>query len=126
MADTRPFEHEFFNIISQSFPVLRTLSVENYEPQKNKQHSFAFITFPHLVFLNLELTHIDYVEQFFFERKTRLPRLLHLTIKYQSLVMITNNFTINPTCLNFAQLKNLVINEHFVRPENFHLYLPGL
>ncbi|CAF0937632.1 unnamed protein product [Rotaria sordida] len=124
--DIRPFEHEFFQIISQSFPFLETLSIQNDEPQKYKTNSFTFITFPHLAVLNLELAHIDYVEQFLFERKTRLPCLLHLTIQYESLVMITNNFTNDPTRLNFTQLKNLVTDKSFIRPENFHSYFPQL
>ena len=99
---------------------------ENNEPQKYKKYSFTFITFPHLAVLNLELAHIDYVEQFLFERKTRLPCLLHLTIQYESLVMITNNFTNDPTHFNFAQLKTLVTDKSFVRPENFHSYFPRL
>jgi hypothetical protein len=63
MADTRPFEHEFFKMISKSFLFLRQLSVRNNEQQNNKQHSSTFIIFPHLRSLNLTLAHIDYVEQ---------------------------------------------------------------
>ncbi|CAF3313681.1 unnamed protein product [Rotaria socialis] len=76
--DIYPFEHEFFQIISQSFPFLQTLSIQNDKPQKSKKNSITFITFSHLAVLNLELAHIDYVEQFLFERKTCL---LHLTIQ---------------------------------------------
>ncbi|CAF3003260.1 unnamed protein product [Rotaria sp. Silwood2] len=124
--EIRPFEHEFFQIISQSFPFLQTLSIQNDKPQKYKKYSFTFITFPHLAVLNLELAHINYVEQFLSERKTLLPCLLHLTIQYESLVMITNNFTNDPTRLNFTQLKTLVTDKSFVRPENFHSYFPQL
>ncbi|CAF2668198.1 unnamed protein product [Rotaria sp. Silwood2] len=124
--DIRPFEYEFSRIISQSFPFLQTLSIQNNEPQKYKKYLFKFITFPHLNVLNLELAHIDYIEQFLFERKTHLPCLLHLTIQYDSLVMITNNFTNNPTYFNFAKLKTLLTDKAFVRPENFHLYFPRL
>ncbi len=124
--DIRPFEHEFFQIISQSFPFLQTLSIQNDEPQKSKKYLFTSITFPHLVVLNLELAHIDYVEQFLFERKTSLPCLLHLTIQYESLVMITNNFINDPTHFNFAQVKTLDTDKSFVRPENFHSYFPRL
>ena len=122
----RPFEHEFFKIISQSFPSLQTLSIQNNEPQKDKKYSATMITFPHLAVLNLELAHIDYVEQFLFERKTCLPCLLHLTIQYESLVMVTNNFTNDPTHFNFGQLKTLVTDQASVRPENFHSYFPRL
>ncbi|CAF2102204.1 unnamed protein product [Rotaria magnacalcarata] len=124
--DICPFEHEFFQIISQSFPFLQTLSIQNDEPQKSKKNSITFITFSHLAVLNLELAHIDYVEQFLFERKARLPCLSHLTIQYESLVTITNNFTNDATRYNFTQLKTLVTEKSFVRPENFHSYFPQL
>ncbi|CAF4992412.1 unnamed protein product [Rotaria socialis] len=35
--DIYPFEHEFFQIISQSFPFLQTLSIQNDEPQESKK-----------------------------------------------------------------------------------------
>ncbi|CAF4762804.1 unnamed protein product [Rotaria socialis] len=35
--DICPFEHEFFQIISQSFPFLQTLSIQNDEPQESKK-----------------------------------------------------------------------------------------
>ncbi|CAF4492753.1 unnamed protein product [Rotaria socialis] len=106
--DICPFEHEFFRIISQSFPFLQTLSIQNDEPQKSKKNSITFITFSHLAVLNLELAHIDYVEQFLFE------------------MMITNNFTNDAARLNFTQLKTLVTEKPFVRPDNFHSYFPQL
>lgn len=36
LIDFRPFEHKFFEVISQSFPVLKKLFIRNYEPQINK------------------------------------------------------------------------------------------
>jgi hypothetical protein len=39
MTDFRPFEHHFFKVISQSFPLLIRLVIFNDEPQKNKQQS---------------------------------------------------------------------------------------
>jgi hypothetical protein len=38
MADSYPFEHEFFKIISQDFPFLQRLRVINFEPQRNRQY----------------------------------------------------------------------------------------
>ncbi|CAF4540424.1 unnamed protein product [Rotaria sp. Silwood2] len=127
MTDIRPFEHEFFKIISQSFPLLQHLSVKNDEQQKNKQHlSNTLIIFPHLRSLHLILAHIDYVEDFLMKKTTHLPCLLYLKIKYEQLLIITNNFTNNSIEFNFSQLKVLSIVEPFVRPENFHSYFPQL
>ncbi|CAF1364261.1 unnamed protein product [Rotaria sordida] len=74
----------------------------------------------------LRLVHIDYVEQFLFETNTRLPQLKNLDIKYELLAIVTDNFTNNAARLNCSQLQNLIINEPFVRPENFHSYFPSL
>jgi hypothetical protein len=92
--------------------------------KKNKQQSSTLVTFPHLITLHLTKAHADYAEQFLFEKNTRLPRLLNLDIGYESLAMVTNNFTNDPVHLNFAKLKILYLAEEFVRPENFHEYFP--
>ncbi|UJR22781.1 hypothetical protein I4U23_025813 [Adineta vaga] len=124
--DIKPFEKEFFQVISKSFPSLQTLTIENDESQKYKKDSFGLITFPHLNVLNLTLAHGHYVEQFLFKRKTHLPCLLHLTMQCESLSIITNNFTNNPTDFNFVQLKTLVTDKAFVHPDNFRSYFPQL
>jgi hypothetical protein len=126
MIDTRPFEHEFFEIISKSFPFLRQLSVRNNEQQNNRQYSSTFVIFPYLRSLNLTLAHIDYVKQFLLKKHTHLPCLVYLRIKYESLVIVTNHFTNNLSEFNCTQLKFLSVAEPFVPPENFHSYFPQL
>ena len=53
----------------KTFPFLENLYLSNFHPQKNKQHSSTFITFPHLIALNLDNAHMDYAVQFLFENK---------------------------------------------------------
>ncbi len=126
MHDIHPFEHEYFKIISQDFPFLQKLTVIDSEPQKNKQHSSTLITFAQLNELYLMDVHIDYVEQFLFETNTRLPRLNYLTINYEPLAIVTNNFMNDAARSNCSQLRNIYICEPFVRPENFHSYFTSL
>jgi hypothetical protein len=126
MTDEHPFEHELFEKISHDFPFLQKLTVINSKPQKNKQHASTLITFAHLVKLNLCMTHINYVEQFLLETKTRLPSLKNLVIEYESLVMITNNFTNDAARRNCSQLRRINTDRPFVRAENFHSYFPLL
>ncbi|CAF4756005.1 unnamed protein product, partial [Rotaria sp. Silwood2] len=76
--------------------------------------------------LNLIFAHIDYVEEFLLETNIRLPRLTILGIKYESLAMVTNNFTNDAARFNCSQLQYIMIPEPFVRPENFHSYFPLL
>ncbi|CAF1285114.1 unnamed protein product [Rotaria sp. Silwood1] len=126
MSDAHSFEHEFFKILSQDFPFLQRLTVYNLEPQKNKQHSSTLITFAEVSELNLAFAHIDYVEEFLLETNIRLPRLTILGVKYESLAMVTNNFTNDAARFNCSQLRHITILEPFVRPENFHSYFPLL
>jgi hypothetical protein len=69
MFDDRPFEHKLFEIISQTFPFLERLHINNYRSQKDKQPSSTLITFPHLVFLNMKMAHVDYAEQFLLKKQ---------------------------------------------------------
>jgi len=126
MHDTRPFEHEFFKLTSHHFPFLKELNIRNIHPQKDKQHSSTLIIFPHLILLNLLEAHDDYAEQFLLNKNTHLPCLLDLCVRYESLAILTNNFTNGTTSLNCIQLKRLHTDEAFVRPKAFQKYFPLL
>ncbi len=126
LADIRPFEHEFFQIISQSFSLLKTLIIFNNERQNTKQQSRRLITFPKLFYLDISDAHIDYLEQFLFDQYCHLPCLLTLVVNYASLVSVTNYFTNDSTRLTCSKLKHLRINEPFIRPEHFHQYFSSL
>ncbi|CAF4967901.1 unnamed protein product [Rotaria sp. Silwood1] len=126
MTDTSPFEHQLFKIISDDFPFLKELNISNVEPHKEKQHSSTLINFPHLNLLNLVEAHVDYAEQFLVDTNTHLPCLLDLYIEYESLAMVTNNFTNDTTRLYCAKLKGLHIDKPFVRSKRFDEYFPLL
>jgi hypothetical protein len=119
MADRRPFEHNFFKVISQDFPFLKGLSIFNNQSQQNKQQSSTSIIFPHLICLYLVRAHWNYAEQFLFNRNTHLPSLLNLSIDYEPLAIVTNNFTNDAARFNCVKLRNPTIFEPFVRPKNF-------
>jgi hypothetical protein len=127
IIDIFPFEHKFFQLISHELPFVEILHIRNDQPQKDKQYSsIELITFHHLKLLNLKLAHVDYAEQFLLKKITYLPNLFNLYIKYESLIMITNNFTIDTTYFNFSRIKDLDLDQSFLHPENFHQYFPFL
>jgi hypothetical protein len=126
MTDFRPFEHNFFKVISKTFPMLKNLCIINDEPQKRKQQSVTCITFPHLIVLDLDGAHVDYAEQFLVNKHCDLPRLANLNIDYNSLALVTNNFTNDTSRVICGKLTNVCINGSFVPPENFHQYFPLL
>jgi hypothetical protein len=126
MVDGRPFEHSFFKLISEAFPCLTDLWIFNSQPQKEKQQSSTLIIFPHLTRLNLFQAHLDYAEQFLIDKNTYLPRLLNLFIKYETLVIVTENFSNDVTPANFGKLESVSLDNPFDRPENCYQYFPLL
>jgi hypothetical protein len=126
MEDSHPFEHNFFKVISEDFPYLKELSILNNEPQKDKQQSRTTIIFPHLILLDIVSAHVDYAENFLSEENIHLPHLMDLEIRYESLAIVTNNFTSDATRLTCSKVTCLTIDEPFVRPANFHRYFPVL
>ena len=126
VADIRAFEHEFFHIISQSFPLLKRFHVVNRIPQQSKQQPRTLITFSRLICLELSCAHVDYAEEFLLDQWCHLPCLVDLEIGYESLVSTTHDFTNDATRLTCSRLTNLRMKKAFVRPEHFHRYFPSL
>jgi hypothetical protein len=118
LMDERPFEHEFFLRIAQSFPLMEKLKVINETPQKNKlcseskhdNQDLSIIKYPHLNDLILYEVHDDYIEQFLVDAKMCLPIHVNLTIEYEPLRRVTHNFTRNATRSNCAKLNSLYLN----------------
>ena len=126
MIDSHSFEYHFFKVISQQFPFLTGLYVENFQSQGEHQKSTTPIEFPNLIDLNIFDCHVDYAQQFLDHNRCYLPSLLNLDITYQSLATATNNFTNDATRFVCGKLKSLHINEPFVRAQNFDEYFPLL
>jgi hypothetical protein len=94
------------------------------DSQKEKQQSS--ITFPYLTCLYLTYAHLDYAQLFLLTKNIDLPRLLNLSMTYESLTRITNNFTNDATNFNFGRLISLDLCQPFVRSPKFHQYFPLL
>jgi hypothetical protein len=129
-----PFEHDFFNRISHSFPLLNSLMVFNLKQQNEKQtrqlfnneKRFSIIEFSRLSQLNLRDAHFDYVEQFLLHTNTYLPCLNQLEIQYEHLVNLTENFKNNAPKVNCAKLKRLLLDKEITYSIDFYLYFPLL
>ena len=128
VSDMIPFKHEFFVRISRSFPFLKKMAVSNSKPQSpilaqsNSDHSI--IEYPYLVSLSLEYAHIDYIEQFLNRTKTSLPQLKKLTVNYDPLLIVTENFTRETTRLNCMKVKHLAVDKMLVHSQEFYTYFP--
>jgi hypothetical protein len=72
---------------------------------------YTVVEYPYLISLRLKLVHIDYVEQFLNETKTHLPRVIKLTVDYDQLTIVTENFSRDATWLNCVKAKELVVKK---------------
>ena len=93
----------------------------------NDNQLYSIVEYPYLISLHLESVHIDYVEQFLNETKTHLPRLTKLTVNYDHLTIVTENFTRDTTRLNCIKVKELNYHERtIVHSKDFYVYFPLL
>ena len=127
-----PMEHDFFVRIAASFPRLTSLLIMGYRPQEKKQiqrsdeteSPVPIVQFNHLNELELMGGHVDYAEQFLVGTNTLLPRLTELTIDYEQLFIVTENFTRHATRRNCINIKRLKLMQPMVCPEEMYLYFP--
>ena len=125
-----PFEYEFFFRLAQSFPVLRTLIITNRDHDRNRLKedlpSNSFVEFPYLSILDVASAHMIYSEQLLHHPTTRLPRLTKLTIHYEDLKMVTNDFTRDATRINCSKIQILEFFEPMEHSDDFTRYFPSL
>ena len=129
-----PFEHAFFVQIATSFPRLTDLTIIDSSLQEEKQirrsngtePTAPAVKFNHLNDLLLIGRHGDYAEQLLVETNTLLPRLTKLTIDYEPLFIVTENFTRNATRRNCMNIEHLDLSEPFAFSEEMCLYFPRL
>jgi hypothetical protein len=134
LIDKRPFEHEFFIRITEAFPFLKTLIIDNQSPQNHKQcqqsnknhRNLRVIEYPHLITLKLYAVHDDYIEQFLVHTKACLSNYINLCIYYHRLHRITNNFTRDETRINCAKVKYIDDIDKLTIPKHFHTYFPHI
>jgi hypothetical protein len=129
VSDQRPFEHDFFYWIANAFPKLRTLIVNNLESQERKQSNDKpndQFHYPNLVFVVVRFAHTDYINQFLRDEYTHISQPFALSIEYEKLLTVTNNFTNDATRINCSQINCLLIHKPIVYPESFYLYFPLL
>jgi len=130
LFDEHPFEHEFSLRLSQSFPLLEGLVVENKKQQQLKRFKtstnfnemLSIIKYPHLIELHLLQAHQDYYEQFFFDTKTCLPNDVHIRVDYRIMRKITRNFRRNSTRSNCVNISSVFFANKSNSPEHLHEY----
>ncbi|CAF3409445.1 unnamed protein product [Rotaria sp. Silwood2] len=109
LYDDHPFEHDFFLRITQSFPFVRKLTIDNHEPQHNNHLEQPIIKYSHLVEIDLVKTHEDYLDEFLNKAKICLLNDVHLHVYYDSLKQVTNDFTREETRINCSKIIRLTV-----------------
>ncbi|CAF1527838.1 unnamed protein product [Rotaria magnacalcarata] len=133
LCDERPFEHEFFLRIDQSFPCMEILHLTNHKSQNRKQshgsnndnQNLSLIEYPLLSDLHIVNAHDDYIEQFLFHTKTYLRNNIHLYIDYASLQRVTHNFTRDATRINCTKICKLSLRGREERSNSLEKYFPN-
>jgi hypothetical protein len=132
--DKDEFRHEFFVRLTRSFPFLQKLSIWNNKPTFWRRQEFhlrdkdwcSIVEYPHLILLNIKHAHPHYVEYFFNETKTHLPRLRELKITFDNLKNVTKNFTRDETRRNCSRVNRLIVECQIVYSEDIYNYFPLL
>jgi hypothetical protein len=109
LHDKRPFEHDFFLRIAQSFPFIKKLSLHNYEPQQNDHLQWLVIKYPYLIEIDLVKIYEDYVEEFLNNKKICLLNNVHIRVCYYSLKKVTEDFTRDATRINCSTIIRLIV-----------------
>jgi hypothetical protein len=132
LFDERPFEHQFFFRISQSFPFMETLIISNRKAQKNKQfrkssnqnQDLSIIKYSHLIVLDLRCAHKDYYKQFLFDDRSRLPKKISVYMDYRFAKKVTQNFTSNAARKNCAKIVSTAFLNNSKFPDHIKDYFP--
>lgn len=125
--DIDPFEHDFFVRVACCFPMLAILDIYNLNSKLQSSNELNIvIEFPQVHSIRMHSVHHDYIEQFLSETKIRLPRLHKISMNYQDLVAVTDNFTKESTKNTCAKLKELFIDGNRVYSKEFYDYFPSL
>ncbi|CAF3283269.1 unnamed protein product [Rotaria socialis] len=134
LYDEHPFEHEFFLRIAQSFPFIEKLVLCNQKPQQHKQSyklltdndHLSIVEYSHLVELDIEWAHDDYVEEFLCDRKAFFRKNIRLLVVGEALLRVTKNFTRKDTRMNCTKVENLVPWNEWKSLKSFQEYFPSL
>ena len=132
MCNVVPLDHDFLLRIAQAFPLLTRLFVDDLfsvlhpidMPDNNPSDKTA--EYPHLTFLDIFRANTVTVEQFLNEKTTRMPRLAYLSVLYDLLNIVTQDFTREETRRNCANVAKLVTYRVMVGSEDYYNYFPSL
>ncbi|CAM4789522.1 unnamed protein product [Rotaria magnacalcarata] len=93
LYDEHPFEHEFFIRISQPFPCMEKLIINNRYGQNQKESyklmndksNLSIAKYYNLIELHIDRAHDDYIDEFLCNTKTYFQNNILLDIDYEAI-----------------------------------------
>ena len=124
-------DQKFLLSIAQAFPLLTRLFVFDMFSlgvmrMAGNSPSDKVAEYPHLTFLNIFSTETVTVDQFLNEKTTLMPRLAYLSVRYDHLTFVTQDFTREETRRNFANVTQLVTYRVMAGSKDHYNYFPSL
>ncbi|UJR29275.1 hypothetical protein I4U23_010489 [Adineta vaga] len=131
--DIIPSNEQFFLRVARAFPLLKNFRILNSGSKSpdnfnmlscDNNQLYEIAEYPHLMSLDLLCANIDYVEQFLNEKKTYIPYLSKLTVIYNELRTVTEDFTREETRHNCVNIKELIMFIPLAHSKDFYTYFP--
>ncbi|CAF1109157.1 unnamed protein product [Adineta ricciae] len=133
--DVIPLNHDFFVRVGRAFPLLKNFRFLNYTLQSladldmfstGNNQLYEIAEYPRLQSLDLLCASGCYVEQFLNERKTYAPYLSKLTVVFNDLRNVTEDFMREDTRRNCINIERLIMFIPLVHSKGFYTYFPLL
>ncbi|CAM4809163.1 unnamed protein product [Rotaria magnacalcarata] len=135
LYDEHAFEHELFLRIAQSFPLIQKLVLNNAKRQQYKQsykstndncHLSSIVEYSHLIELDVQWAHDDYIEEFLCDRKACFHKNIRLYVVDDALLRVIKHFTREDTRMNCTKVDNLLVWAEWRSSKCFQEYFPSL
>ncbi|CAF3474071.1 unnamed protein product [Rotaria socialis] len=132
LYDEHPFEHEFFIRISQSFPCMEKLTINNRYGQNQKESyklmndksNLSIAKYYNLIDLHIDRAHDDYIDEFLCNTKTYFRNNILLDTHYEALRRATHDFARDDTRINFTKVNELCLFLKIEYPKSCKDYFP--
>ena len=132
LYDEKPFDHQFFLRIANSFPSMVHLSVVNHKAQQRQQsdrmtndpQTVSPIRCARLNFLDLVRVHDYYIEQFLLDNQCRFLQPMSLFVRYQALEQVVHQLSKDQVKFNSDQVTRLWFSDEYSQSHCIEEYFP--
>jgi hypothetical protein len=131
---TYPSQMSYYPYLSNQFsggyyPCVRIVSLYDeypFEQSTNDNYHLSVVEYSHLIELDIERVHDDYVKQFLCDTKTCFRKNIGLRIADRALLKVTKHFTRKDTRMNCIKVDNLCLWREWRSSKSFQEYFPSI